>query len=89
MRDEIIDRLDIAAADRLGDEGRRLGLCLSLPFARLGLAEGGFAPALGGEDHCRLLALGLQHRRLLEPVGLEHVGAPFAFGLHLPRHRRH
>src|SRR5208282_6270879 len=89
LRNEIVDRLDVAAADRLGNERRRLGLCLGLPLARLSRPESRLAPAFGGEDHRRLLSLCLEHRRLLEPVGLEYVGAPFAFGLHLPRHCRY
>ena len=47
---EIVDRLNAAATDRIGDKGCRLGFGLGLPLAGLGGSEGGLAPSFGGEN---------------------------------------
>src|SRR3546814_19871263 len=83
----IVCRLRIAAGDGFGHQLGRLGLCLGLTLARLGVAERGFAPALGLQYLALLLALGAQDFRRPHPFGLENVGALLALGLHLPRHR--
>jgi hypothetical protein len=59
--------LAIASRHHVG----RLGLGLGLALARLGVAEGGFAPALGLQDLRLLLALGLAGSRLPLAFGLE------------------
>src|SRR3546814_17990568 len=46
LRDEIVDRLRVAAGDGVGHHLRRLGLGLRLPLAGLGVAAGGLAATL-------------------------------------------
>ena len=50
FRDEVVERRDVAARDRLAHHLGRLGLGLGGTLARLGVAERGLAPALGLED---------------------------------------
>ena len=76
LRDEIVERLDVALGNRLGDDLRGAGFGFGGALARLGVAEGGF-----------LAAFGLQDLRLLEAFGLEDLGTLVAFGHHLPAHR--
>ena len=87
--DEVVERRDVAAGDRLAHHLGRLGLGLRRALARLGVAERRLAPALGFEDLRLLLAFGLQDRRLALAFGLEDDGALLALGLHLPAHRLH
>src|SRR3546814_17284324 len=88
LRDEIVDRLRIAAGDRVGHHLRRLGFGLGFAFARFGVAERGFAAALGLQDLALFLTLGAQDFRRAHAFGFEDVGALFALGLPLPRQYR-
>src|SRR3546814_13203517 len=47
LRDEIVDRLRVAAGDGVGHHLRRLALGLRLPLAGLSVPEGGLAAPLG------------------------------------------
>src|SRR3546814_13168540 len=87
LRDKVVDRLHVAAGDRVGHRLGRRGFGFGQALTRLGLAERGFLVALGLQDHRLLLALGLADRRLAEALGLEDVGALLALGLHLLGHR--
>ena len=84
--DEIVDRLHVALGYGIADHLCRHGFsfCRSLP--RLGIAIGGFAAALGGEDLRLLGAFRRQDRRLPLALGHQDGGALVALGLHLPRH---
>ena len=76
MRDEVVEGVDVAARHRVGDEPGSLGFGLGLALARLGVAEGRFAAAFGGEDLGLLVALGTQDLGRPIALGLEHGGAP-------------
>ncbi len=69
LGDEVVERRDIAAGDRLAHHLGRLGLGLGEALARLGVAERRLPPAFGFEDLPLLLAFGAQDR-----------GLPLAFG---------
>ena len=58
LRHEVVDRLHVAAGDRVRDHPRRVRLGLGGRSARLGLAERGFLLAFRRRDGRLLLALG-------------------------------
>src|SRR3546814_6870964 len=62
LRDEIVDRLNAAARNRVRDDLGRLCFGLGRTLAGFRVAENGFAAALGLEDLRLLLALGAQDR---------------------------
>ena len=65
LRDEVVDRLDVAARRSPGETiAVALASASASALARLGIAERGFLAALGLEDLRLLLALGLEDRRL-------------------------
>ena len=83
----MVDGLDVAAGNRLGDHLGGLGLGLGGALAGLGIAESGLAPSLGGENDGLLLAFGLEDRRLAVAFGHQNGGALVPLGLHLAGHR--
>src|SRR3546814_20382184 len=87
LRDEVVDRVAVAAGDRVRDHARRLGFGLRLALPRLGVAERRFAPSPGLQDRRLLQALGAQDLRLPVALSLQDRGAPVALRLHLPAHR--
>ena len=86
MRDEVIDRLNVAAADGLRDHLRRLGFGLCQALARFSVAKRRLAPAFGFQDCTLLFALGAQNLGLPVAFGVQNIRALFAFCFHLPRH---
>src|SRR3546814_3150704 len=50
LRDKVVDRLHVAAGDRVGHRLGRRGFGFGQALARLGLAERGFLVALGLQD---------------------------------------
>src|SRR5262249_46000968 len=84
LSDEVVERGDVAAGDRLAHHLGGLGLGLGGALARLGIAERRFAAAFGLQDLRLLLAFGLEDRRLALALGLEDHRALLALGLHLP-----
>ena len=86
MGDEVVERLRVAGADRVGDHLGGAGFGFGFALARFGVAEGGFAAAFGLQDLALLLTLGTQDFGGAGTFGIEDVGALFAFGLHLAAH---
>ena len=86
LRDEIVERLHVALGDRLRHHRRRPRLRLGEALARLGVAEGGLAPALGLEDQACFSPSALRICDCPRALRLEDLGALLALGLHLPGH---
>ncbi len=87
LRDEIVERLHIAAADGCRNEFGRLGFRLGEAFAAFGFAIGSFALALGLEDLRLLQAFGAQYLRCPGAFGFKHNRTLVALRLHLTGHR--
>ena len=86
LGDEIVDGVDAAALDGVGDHLGGLGFGLRRPFARFGVEEGGGPAALGLQHGGLLGAFGSGDGGLLLALGLGDHRPALAFGFHLPGH---